>query len=230
MVTLLYLPIQCSLLSILPTAWKYKRLTGNQLNMNIEKMYVCERGKFSHFWIQNLLFLSLFLLVLQIFCGYNMPYNREILGGGGMIIQAIPPPKILGIYPPPPRDRHPWRGTKLKRESLSITGGSFQQNGGTRLTGHSISITMGTFSVSGWHNSTTVGNRSFCSFLPRGHTKFRSHGHFSASGWGTRLKGDSISITGGIFSASGTTWLRGHQISTTVGRTFSARGHKTKGH
>ena len=63
-----------------------------------------EQGKFSHFCIQNLLFLSLFVLILQIFCWYNMTFNREILGGGGgMIIQAIPPPNILGgIYPPPP--------------------------------------------------------------------------------------------------------------------------------
>ena len=42
-----------------------------------------ERWKFSHFCIQYLLFLSLFLLVLQIFCRYNITFNREILGGGG---------------------------------------------------------------------------------------------------------------------------------------------------
>ena len=49
-------------------------------------------------------------LFVQLFSRYNMTFNREILGGG-MIIQAIPPPKNMGggIYPPipPPRiDTH----------------------------------------------------------------------------------------------------------------------------
>ena len=64
-----------------------------------------ERGKFSRFYISNLPFLSLFLLVLQIFCRYNMTFNREILGGGGGDNAGHPPPQILGggIYPQPPR-------------------------------------------------------------------------------------------------------------------------------
>ena len=81
--------------------WHYKRLTNCRQDTHIKIIYVCE----PHSCIQNvaLLFLSLFIFVLQIFCRYNMTFNHEILGGG-MVIQAIPPPKIffLGIYPPIP--------------------------------------------------------------------------------------------------------------------------------
>ena len=70
--------------------WHYnKRLINFRQDTHIEIIYECERGKCSHFCIQNLRFLSWFLLVLLIFCRYNMTFNREILGGG-MIIQAIP--------------------------------------------------------------------------------------------------------------------------------------------
>ena len=61
---------------IIPTARKYKRLTSNQLNMNIEKTFnVCgsEREEseractFSHLYVPKLLFLSMFELVLTTF-------------------------------------------------------------------------------------------------------------------------------------------------------------------
>ena len=61
---------------IIPTARKYKQLTSNQLNMNMEKMFkVCERAwKFSHLYVPKLLFLSMFELVLTnfvcMFVGY----------------------------------------------------------------------------------------------------------------------------------------------------------------
>ena len=69
-----------------------------------------ERGKFSHFCIQNLLLLSLFLFVLQIFCQYNMTFNSEIFGRGDDNTHHPIHLKYWGIYPPippPPRDRHP---------------------------------------------------------------------------------------------------------------------------
>ena len=77
-----------------------------------------ERGKFFTF-LHSKPAISVIIFVcnlfVQLFCRYNMTFNREILGGG-MIIQAIPPPKILGwgIYPPHPPppppgiDTHGW--------------------------------------------------------------------------------------------------------------------------
>ena len=65
---------------IIHTARKYKRLTSNQLNMNIEKIFkVCERAErasleISHLCVPKLLFLSMFELVLTnfvcMFVGY----------------------------------------------------------------------------------------------------------------------------------------------------------------
>ena len=51
----------------------YKRLTSyTGKNSNImQHPCASEREKFPHFYIPNLLFPSLFLLVLQIFCWYN---------------------------------------------------------------------------------------------------------------------------------------------------------------
>ena len=47
---------------IIPTARKYKQLTSNQLNMNIEKIYkVCERGNF-HICTFQISYLSVTLL------------------------------------------------------------------------------------------------------------------------------------------------------------------------
>ena len=105
--------------SLLIMTWHYKRLlnasktAGKTPTSKYYSMYASEqveRWKFSHFCIQYLLFLSLFLLVLQIFCRYNITFNREILGGGGDDSTGHsppPPPKILGrdispIPPPPP--------------------------------------------------------------------------------------------------------------------------------
>ena len=69
-----------------------------------EIMYVvvvCERGIFSHFYIQNLLWILLFLLELKIFCRCNMTFKFQILGR--MIIQATPAQILEGdISPPPP--------------------------------------------------------------------------------------------------------------------------------
>ena len=64
---------------IIPTARKYKRLTSNQLNMNIEKTFkVCERAEQASLeifaYVPKLLFLSMFELVLTnfvcMFVGY----------------------------------------------------------------------------------------------------------------------------------------------------------------
>ena len=65
-------------------AWHYKRLTNCRQHANIEIIYMYaseENCRVSAF--KNLPFLSLVLLVLRIFCRYNMTFNREILGGGG---------------------------------------------------------------------------------------------------------------------------------------------------
>ena len=65
----------------------------------------------SNFCIQNLLFLSLFLLVLEIFCRYNMTFKREILGDDNTGHPPPPPPPHLrygggGYISPIPRDIH----------------------------------------------------------------------------------------------------------------------------
>ena len=107
-VTLLHnVRIFCAVSLRMLMTWHYKRLTNCRQHAHIEIIYVCE-----HFCIQYLLFLSLFLLVLQIFCRYDMTLNREILGGGDDNT-GHPPPHIKywgdNIPPPhPPRDRHPF--------------------------------------------------------------------------------------------------------------------------
>ena len=61
--------------------WHYKRLTSYRKNTRIEIIYSMRASRASeenklHFYIPNLLFLSLFWLVLQLFCRYNMTFNR----------------------------------------------------------------------------------------------------------------------------------------------------------
>ena len=77
-------------------AWHYKRLTNCRQHANIEIIYMYaseENCRVSAF--KNLAFLSLVLLVLRIFCRYNMTFNREILGGGGgprssLLLEIVP--------------------------------------------------------------------------------------------------------------------------------------------
>ena len=104
---------------ILLMTWHYIRSHKLPANTYSEIIYVvCERGKFSHFYIPNLLFLSFFWLVLKRVSWYNMTFNLEILGGGDYNT-GHPPPQIWGGggggYTPPPRDRHPWPQTKASR-------------------------------------------------------------------------------------------------------------------
>ena len=70
-------------------------------------MHASEQNEvnFSHFYIPNLLFLSLFLLVPQIFCRYDMTFNLEILGGGWWYRSS--PHLYIGGFIPPPPDRQP---------------------------------------------------------------------------------------------------------------------------
>ena len=81
--------------------------------------YLCERAerarKMLYFYIPSPLFLSLFLLVLHIFCRYNYDIHPWNIGGAwGGDNTGHPPPQILGDISPPniggyisTRDRHP---------------------------------------------------------------------------------------------------------------------------
>ena len=69
--------LKCSLPFVLLTAWQCRRLTSYRENINIEKIFVCERAEraslenFRVLHVPKILFLSLFLLVFRIFCRYN---------------------------------------------------------------------------------------------------------------------------------------------------------------
>ena len=87
-------------------------------------------------------------------------------------------PKCGSSAPPPP----PGSGDKTKKGSHFRSLGAFFSKLGTqfRTLVAFFQRVVGTISI-------TVGHRFF--FYRGDHIKFRSLGHFSASGWGTRLKG-----------------------------------------